>query len=787
MTALDRKLFRDLWRIRGQALAIAMVIGCGVATLVMALGTLDSLQQTRAAYYERFRFGEVFAALKRAPQRVVAEIEKIPGVKQVEPRIVKDVTLDIEGFDEPATGRLISQPDNGDPKLNGVYLRRGRSLAGARNDEVLVSEAFADAQGYHPGDNLTATLNGRKRTLTIVGVVLSPEYIYSIKAGDLVPDNRHYGIIWMKRKALAAAFGLEGAFNDLSLTLSREAKTEDVISRLDDILGRYGGVGAYARKDHTSHAFLANEMKGLESMGAVVPPIFLAVAAFLLNMVVSRIIETERGQIGLLKAFGYSKFDLGGHYLKFVMIITCFGVVLGWLGGAWMGRGLTELYTEFFKFPFLLFNIDRGLFATAALVSIGAAGLGTITALRKAVILPPAEAMQPAPPPVYRKASLGLTALFAGLSQPVRMIFRHVSRWPLRSSLTSLGISASVAILVTAFFFEDSIDRLIDIHFYETSRQDATVVFEGARSRTALSEIEKMPGVLRAEPMRAVPARFVKNQRARRVAISGRLPGGDVNRLLDMAMQPLILPNKGLVLTSKLAEMLEAGVGDDVTVEILEGRRRVVDLPVAAVVEEYIGYGAYMHIDALDRLLGDAPAVTGAYLQIDASKESQLYRHLKNTPGVAGVSLRSTALGSFRKTMAENILLMNTFYIMFASMIAVGVVYNTARISLSERGRELASLRVLGFTRVEVSTILLGELALMTVVALPVGCLLGYGLSWLTATAFDTELFRMPLWVTLQTYVTSMLIVAAAAIASGLIVRRQVDRFDLVAVLKMRE
>jgi putative ABC transport system permease protein len=787
MNALNRKLLRDLWRIRGQAFAIAMVIGCGVATLIMALGTLDSLEHTRAAYYERFRFAEVFASVKRAPQRVVGAVEKIPGVKQVAPRIIKDVTLDIEGLDEPATGRLISQPDNGEPVLNGVYLRRGRTLAGARNDEILINEGFADAHGYHPGDSLTATLNGRKRTLKIVGVVLSPEYIYSIKAGDLVPDNKHFGVIWMKRKALAAAFGLEGAFNDLSLTLSREAKINDVISRLDHILGRYGGVGAYARKDQTSHAFLANEMKGLNSMGAVVPPIFLAVAAFLLNMVVSRIIETERGQIGLLKAFGYTNMNIGGHYLKFVMGITGVGVVLGWLGGAWMGRGLTELYTEFFKFPFLFFHMDQGLFATAALVSIGAAGLGTVTALRKAIILPPAEAMQPAPPPIYRKAGIGLAALLSYLSQPVRMILRHVSRWPVRSFLTSLGISASVAILVTAFFFEDSIDRLIDIQFFETSRQDAAVVFEGARPRTAIREISRMTGVMKAEPMRSVAARFVFNQRARRVAISGRLPDGDINRLLDTAMTPLRLPNEGLVLSKKLAEMLAANVGDRVTVEVLEGRRPVVTLPVAAVVEEYIGYSAYLHIDALDRLLGDGPVVTGAYLQIDSSKEKALYRQLKNTPGVAGVSLRSTALGSFRETMAENMMIMTSFYIFFASMIAIGVVYNTARIALSERSRELASLRVLGFTRLEVSTILLGELALMTFVALPLGCLLGYGLSWLTVVAFDTELFRMPLWITSLTYIKSMLIVAAAAIVSGLIVRRQVDRFDLVAVLKMRE
>ncbi|MCW9045762.1 MAG: ABC transporter permease, partial [Alphaproteobacteria bacterium] len=754
---------------------------------VMSLGTLESLEQTRAAYYERYRFADVFANLKRAPQRLAAKIEAIPGVRQVETRIVKDVTLDIEGLDAPASGRLISMPDHGSPALNNVYLRQGRLLAGGRSNAVLVSEPFAEAHGYHPGDTITASLNGRKRALEIVGIVLSPEYIYSIKAGDMVPDNKHYGIIWMKRQSLAAAYGLEGAFNDIALTLSRDAKVDDVLAQIDKLTAPFGGVGAYGRKDQISHAFLNNEMHGLESTGAVVPPIFLGVAAFLLNMVILRIIETERGQIGLLKAFGYTNWDVGAHYLKFVMIVTIVGVTLGCIGGAWMGRGLTEMYTEFFKFPFLYYQLDTALFAIAIIVSLVAAFLGTIGALRKAIVLPPAEAMQPSPPPVYRKAGFGFSKLFTGFSQPVRMIIRHVTRWPIKSFFTSLGISASVAILVVAFFLEGSIDRLIEIQFDETARQDVAVVFEGAHPRSALAELEKMPGVLKVEPMRSVPARFRFDQKHRRVALSGRLPEGEINRLLDTSLTPMVLPQEGLVISSKLGQMLGAKLGDRIAVEILEGRRPTLTLTVAGIVEEYIGYSAYMNIDALDKVLGDQATVTGGYLLIDPVQEKNLYQELKNTPGIAGVSLRSTVLGSFKKTMAENMLIMITFYIIFATMIAVGVVYNTARISLSERGRELASLRVLGFTRLEVSSILLGELALLTAFALPLGCFLGYGLAWLTVSAFDTELFRLPLWLTAQTYGKAMLIVAFSAVVSGLIVRHQVDRFDLVAVLKMRE
>ncbi len=328
--ALDRKLLRDLWRTKGQALAIAIIVACGVGVLVMSLGTLDSLEASRDAYYERNRFPDVFATVKRAPRSLEPRIARIPGVARVETRIVREVTLDIEGMTEPAVGRVVSLPEHGEALLNAVTLLAGRLPARGRDDEVVVNEAFAEANGFALGDRIAALINGVRRDVSIVGVGLSPEFTYVLPPGGLMPDNRRYGVLWMEREALEAAFDLEGAFNEASVSLAHGASSEDVIDALDQLLDRYGGLGAYDREDHQSHAFLDGELEQLRAIGTIIPPVFVFVAAYLLHSVLARLIDVEREQIGVLKAFGYRNAEVSAHYLKLALAIALVGLVLGY-------------------------------------------------------------------------------------------------------------------------------------------------------------------------------------------------------------------------------------------------------------------------------------------------------------------------------------------------------------------------------------------------------------------------------------------------------------------------
>jgi putative ABC transport system permease protein len=766
---------------KGQAMAIAMVISSGVATFVMSLSTLHSLQLTQEVFYRDYHFAEVFASLKRAPESLRESIREIPGVQQVETRIAAAANLDLPNFPDPATGRLVSTGQFGESLLNQLYLREGRVVDPARDDEVIISEAFAQAHDYRPGDEIAAILNGRRKELTIVGIALAPEFIYQIRPGDMFPDFASYGILWMAHEPLANAFDMDGAFNDVAITLAANASAED------ELLARYGGLGAYARKDQVSHRYLSEEFKQLEQMATMFPTIFLGVAAFLLNVVVTRLVRTQREEIATLKAFGYSNFDITEHFAKLIVVIVLLGVTAGTALGIWFGRGLSSLYSDFYKFPFLHYDLQPRVVALAALISIAAALLGTLYAVMQAARQPPAEAMRPEPPAHYRVSLVEKLGLKSWLASPTRMIVRNLERRPLKSLLTSVGIAFSCAILMVGTFSSDAVDYMINVQFGLAQRDDIAVTFVEPTSYRALYDLMSLPGVEHGEVFRAVPTRLRFEHREYRSSIQGFDADSDLVKLLDEDLNPITLPPDGLLLTDQLAVILGAKAGDVLTVEVLEGARPVRQVQLAAVVKEFIGVSAYMRRDALNRLMREGDAISGAFLSADEPFQNAIYNELKGMPRIAGTVVRKKALQSFKDTMAQTVLTFAFFNTLLAGSIAFGVVYNSARIALSERSRELASLRVLGFTRAEVSYILLGELAVLTVVAVPLGFLVGYALCYSMSEGLQTDLYRIPLILDPSTYSFSAAVVLVSSAISGLIVRRKVDHLDLVGVLKTRE
>jgi putative ABC transport system permease protein len=788
MRALDRKLIRDLQRLWPMALAIALVVAGGVATLLMSVGSSRSLEETRTGYYERYRFADVFASVRRAPNTVLERIALIPGVAAVDARIVKLALLDIPNFREPATGQLISLPESGHPTLNQLYLQSGRLPQPDKAEEVVVNDSFAKAHGFSLGARFSALLNGRKRELAIVGTVLSPEFIYSVGPGDIMPDDRRFGIIWMSERALASAYDLEGAFSTVYVKLLRDAPEREVINQLDLILDRYGGTAAYGRKDQTSHAWLDHELDMLNNMSRTLPPIFLLVAAFLVNLTLTRLVALEREQIGLLKAVGYGNASIAAHYVKFVTLIVLIGIAIGSIAGTWLGIFITRLFADYFHFPFLIFIKGYDIYVLAATLSVGAGILGAVRALRDIVTLAPAVAMQPPAPARFRHVLPAEGALGRVLSQPTMMMFRNIGRHPLRAGFTVLGMALASAILIVSLFTRDTMEELINVTFFLADRQDATVSFVEKQPRdSVVFDTTNLPGVLAVEPYREVPVLIRNAHVERRINISGRPRDADLSRIIDVDLRPVRLPEAGLAISDMLAKILGVQVGSFVEVDLLESRRRTVTLPVTALVEDYFGLRGMMDADALARLMREAPAVNSINMSVDASQLDLLYEAVKRLPKVSGMGLQRLSLKNFRESVALLIRTMAGIYTGLAAVIAFGVVYNSARIALSERSRELASLRVLGFTEGEVLRILLLELALITLIAQPPGWVLGYGLAWIMQKNLAGELMRVRLVVESPTYVYASAIVLTAAFLSALIVRQRVKRLDLVAVLKTRD
>lgn len=787
LTSLDRKLIRDLLQIPTQLLAIGLVMGCGVAVLIMSVGTHRFLKQTRDTYYENYRFGQIFANTKVAPRHVGERLRGIPGVGSVDLRISNEVVLDVEGVTEPVIGRMISMPANGRPTLNRVYLRAGRQLDPLRSGEVLASEGFMKANKLELDDHIQAVINGRLQDLRIVGIALSPEYIFQIRPGDLLPDEKRFGIFWMNEDELEAAFNMEGAFNSVSLSLMHGTNEDQVIEEVDRILEPYGCRGAYGRDRQVSARFLNDEIQQLRAMAFVAPSIFFGVGCFLLNVVLARLIATQREQIAALKAFGYHNWEVGLHFVKFVLCITAVGASLGGIGGEFLARSMAMMYAEFYRFPVLTYQTDWTVNLAAIGLTVIAAVLATIHPVWNAVSLPPAEAMRPAAPAKFRRTLMDRLQVGRLLTASGRMTLRELERRPLKSFMSSLGIASAVSVLILGNFGVDAIDYLIRFQFILTQRYDVAVSFVEPTSGAVENELTHLPGVLSVETFRSIPVRFHSKQITHLGSVTGLGEKRNLNRVLNTQEEPVELPLKCLALGDKLAEILNIKQGDRLQVDVLEREDVQLEFVVGSIFKEYSGTNAYIEKDYLHQVLQEAVCASGAYLLVDSSEVQKLYQQLKETPRVAGVSVKEAALESFNKTIAENQLRMQSVNIIFACIIAFGVVYNTARISLAERSREFATLRVIGFTRQEVARVLLWELAILTLIAIPMGYAIGYGFCLSMVKGFESEMFRIPLVISPRTMGFAAGVTILAAFISGLIVQRQVNHLDLIGVLKNKE
>lgn len=784
---LDRKMLRDLWQIRGPGLAVAIVAACGVASFVSMRSMLEHLLVSQESYYARGRFADVFAQVERAPRSVLRDIADIPGVTAVDARVTTNVNLDVPGLAQPALGHLVGIPVQREPALNRVFIRRGRGLAPGGRDEVLVSEGFADANSLAPGDSIEAVISGRWRRLHVVGIALAPEFAYELGPGDLFPDPRRYGVLWLEAEALAAALGLEGAWNDLALSLSKDASEPAVIDAVDRLLDRYGSRGAYGRDLHVSHRYLTNEIEQNRSFSAMIPPIFLGVAAFLIHLVLSRIVSSQREQIGMLKAYGFPTSQLGRHYVLLALGPVLLGTILGWGLGLWFAQQLAQIYAQYFRIPEAEFTPRIGVLFAAGSIGVIAGVVGALAALLRVLKLPAAEAMRPEPPARFRAGLFERSGLAAALPPVARMIVRTVMRRPLRSALSMLGLSLGVAVVIVGMFAYDSIEVIRRVSFFDAQRDDIAVSFTRPQSADALYALASYPGVMRVEAQRSTPVRLRNAHRERQVALVAVEPGQQLRRVVDARGEPVPVPAGGLLVSRALADLLHVGVGDSVRLEVLVGRQPERLVPVRGLLSDLLGTTAFATIDDFRRWTGEPSAIEGAVLRVDPQLVDSVNAMLKRAPGVQSVAVRGAAIRSFDDAIEQSFDVTLITLITFAGALAAGVAYNTVRVALSERGRDLASLRVLGFTRAEVARMLFGEQGLLAAFAVPAGFVFGTGLAWLIVVGFESDLFRLPLVIRPRTYAVAAATLIGSGVLAGMLVRRRLNRLDLVAVLKTRE
>ena len=787
MNLLDKKLLRDVSALRGQVITIALVVAAGVAVFVASISTYYSLQAACDRFYADARFPQVFVTLKRAPLSIMNRLGEIPGVAAVEPRIVRNVILDWPASTLPVSARMISISRAGDELLARLHLRSGVAPAPHDAHDAAINEAFAEANGVRLGTDIRILLNERMQSFHVTGIALSPEYVYAVKPGLPIPDDRLYAILWIDRSAAEAAFDMKGAFNDVIVSLAPMTDPKSVIAELDRLLEPYGSVGAVERRDQPSNRFLQDELNQQWVMSITIPFIFFGISAFLLNMALGRMVAAQREQIATLKALGFPTARLMLHYTKLVAIIVLTGSALGVAAGFGFGSAMIQSYHGFFRLPDLAFKLTPWSIFAGTIISFAAASLGVLSTLRNVVSMPPALAMRPAAPLRFRQSWLESSVPKKVLTPRRIMMFRNIAGRPLRTGLTIVGIAFAVPMVVLGLFWRDAIDHMIEVQFNLVERGNIGVTFPHPLDRAIIGDLAREPGVLVVEGQRIVPVRLRAGQRSYLTSITGLRAGSELRRPHDSELRPIDVPPDGVTLTRRLADRLGVGPGDIITIEVMEGRRSKRDLPVNGIVDESLGMASYMNVDTLNRLTGEGAVISAATMYVEPSALPALSWRFKNLPVIESVSVKAAALASFLDKIAGLVFVTAGILTAFAVVIAVGVVYNSARISLQERAWEMASLRVLGFTRAEVARILFGEFTVEIALGIPCGLMLSHVIVTIIARFHSNESFRIPAVIEPRTYLAATIIVVAAALASALVVRRRIDRLDLVSVLKTRD
>lgn len=786
MRVLDRKVLRDLWRMKLNVAAVSLVLGCGVAIFIMAVGMRETLEQARLRYYAQRNMADIAVSLVRAPISLARPLSALPGVAAIEARITGYATLDIPNVVEPAAATLVSLPEERRPIVNDLVIARGRWPDSSAENEVLVNQAFAQARMLAPGDEISATLNGRRQPLRVVGVANSPEFIFIPAPGEIFPQPERFAVIWIGERALRSAYDMDGAFNNLAVRLRLGADVERSINAIDGLLAPYGGSGANSRDRMVSDRYLTEELKQLATMAAFLPTFFLGIAAFLVNVALSRLVASERSNIGLMKAFGYSDAAVAAHYAKSAAVVTLIAAVIGTAAGYWLGDLMAGRYRDYYHFPELTFFASPMVLGSAWGAAFLAAALGAGWAVWRATRLAPAAALAPPPPASF--ASVSTDASWAKrLDAKSRIIARRIIRFPRRAATTVLGVALALSILIIAQTFPASMTYILDVNFAEANRQDATLSFLQPRQAGVLHDVERLPGVIAVEPVRADDVVMRHGSHSVHDAIVGVGADAKLSRMFNASGEPILPPPEGIVLSAYLAGKLGAHTGDEIEVEQTARGQIRAPVKVAAITRPLVGSGAFMNLDALSRLMREPGQITGAQVRLDTADYVRFNGKLKEMPALAGASFSRLTEAGQRARVAEGVGFMNLVYLTFAAVMAGGVAFSAARLTFAEQERDLATLRVLGFTRLEVSYVLVGELMVLALLAVLPGLLLGLGFAvWLTS-LFSTEMFAFPFIPNTPGYAFALVFTVGCVLLAALVVRFNVDRLDMVGVLKARD
>jgi len=788
---LNRKLLRELRTSRSLLLAITSIIAVGVMCFVYMRSAYHNLSLAKWRYYTQCRMADFWVEVKKAPLAELEAVGRMPGVVAVRPRIAMFATVDLDRVVAPLNGLVLSLPDRRAPIINDIVLKRGGYFTQRRDNEVIVNDAFARHHDIFPGQWLHLILNNRRQELFVVGTAISSEFVYLVSPGSISPDPEHFGVFYLKKSYAEDVFDFAGAANQVvgQLAPATQQHPDEVLHRIETLLAPYGVFTTTPQHNQTSNRFLSDEIRGLGVFANIMPFIFMAVAALVLNMLMVRLIDQQRVTIGTLKAIGYTDRQIFWHFGKYGLALGSIGGLVGLALGFAMAEFVTSLYRMFYEFPDLANRIYPGTYLGGLGISLACAVVGSLHGGRAALRLNPAEAMRPRPPAQGGAIWVEhVDWLWRRLSFGWRLVLRNVFRHRLRAAVGVFAASMGAALLVTGFMLAGALNYLIDFQFDLIMRSDIDLTFDDERGVGALLEAQQLPGVDHAEPMLDVSCTFINGPYRRRGGITGLLPNARLTIPRDRQGRAVRVPSTGLAMSRKLAEILHATQGRPIVVLPVKGRREPIEMQIAEITDSYVGMSVYADLGYLSSRVGEEFAMTGVQLALDrsGSREGELYRQLKRLPALRAVNARSNVVRNLRMVVETQRIFIG-FLVIFAGVIFFSSLLNSSLIGLAERRREVATLRVLGYTAWQVGGLFLRESMLLNFLGTMLGLPLGYLLAVVMSILYNTEMFRFPLVSPPSVWVTTVLLAIVFALAAHVIVQRSIHQLDWLDASKTRE
>lgn len=778
---LLKNLWREILSFKAQVFSIGIVVGIGIGVYFGFSTTYESLLESRDRFYQSAKLPDLFTRVSKAPNYLLSQIRGIEGTEQVEGRIEQDALISLPKMTEPGVGHFISIPA-GQPELSQLFLVKGRL---PNPNEILVSEGFFNAQTLKLGDSLFATLNGKQKEFSISGVAVSPEHIIAIQPGSPMPDDLHFAVIWIHQSVLESTLDMRASFNSLALTVKPNSSIERIKTEIDDLLSRYGGTNTYSRDKQISAVYVREELKQLSVQAQSIPIIFFLVAAFILNIVISRLVRTQRTQIATLKAVGHRNITISQYYFTLSFLIVLIGALFGILLGVWIGKNMVELYGYYYHFPILVYKFSFSRLFISILFGFGTAFIGTYSSLKKVFRLQPAEAMRPPAPISYANSWLENRGIFQFLKPQMRMVIRGIATSPFRSIMVGLGVSFSIVLLVLGLFWGDSLETLLMGQYGFRQKETGRIQLTREMQNSVVYQIARLPGVIEAEGYRTVPVEIKFNNERETSSIIGYPPNFKLSEVMDEDFNPIPLPTSGLHIGELLANKLGVQIGDQLDLEVLSSKKPKFTLTVRQIIPSFFENNILTSRKELAQIMQTDDLVNQVLFR-SFGDSTELYTKLKEIPTVLSVTYKDSAMKVFYDTSAKFLLVFAFIFSLFAGAIAFGISYNNLRVTLSERDWEVSTLMILGFKNSEVFKILISEVFTLVIGFIPLGWVMGYyNAKWLLL-KLSMEEFPIPFHVSQFTYFLSAIIVVGATGISFLLIFLRLKKLDLVATLKSR-